>query len=263
MREIGPVRVNRICWRRLRVGMRRLRVPRAHLVGHHVFDKPSSGAVRAVDIDRRVELFDGAWVLACCEQRAAPVLKGVGFLPRQTVVLEGRDRFLEMGLCRRVLALDRSHNRLGALDSARQPEPILASADDLAATLKVRECFSGIAGLCSHSGQRRPAGQLAKYVSALHRNLYRSPEKFRGLCVLYSEPVHPREAGCPEQLFLEVSGGAEALGLCGKPLARELPLTFKEQELRGFVSGIFSSMGPGLGEFSGINAGDNQKTEQE
>jgi hypothetical protein len=33
--------------------------------------------------------------------------------------LEGRDRFLELGFCRRVLALRCSHDSLGALDETR------------------------------------------------------------------------------------------------------------------------------------------------
>src|SRR5215472_14896827 len=132
---------------RLYCGMGALRVLRAHLVSQYIIDKPRTGSARAVDFDRGVELFDGARALGGCEQRAAPVLKGVGFLPRQTVELEGRDRFFEMCFCRRVLALRRSHNRLGTLDTARDSEPVLAGADDLATTLKVPQRFSGIAGV--------------------------------------------------------------------------------------------------------------------
>ena len=56
-----------------------------------------------------------------------PVLKGVGFLPLQ---MEGRYGFLEVGFGSRVFALRRSHNRLGALDVACEPEPVLAGADN-------------------------------------------------------------------------------------------------------------------------------------
>src|SRR5215813_13453260 len=102
--------MNRICRRSLYFGMGRLRAERVPLVGHDVFDKSRAGSARTVNFDRGVELFDGACMLAGREQSAAPVLKGVGFLPRQTVMLEGRDRLLELGLCWCVLCLRRSHN---------------------------------------------------------------------------------------------------------------------------------------------------------
>src|SRR6516225_3064833 len=116
--------------------------------------------MRPVDFDRRVEQFDGAYALACCEQCTAPVLKGGGFLPRQTVALEGCNRFPESGFCPIVIALRRSNNRLGALDAACEPTPVLAGADDLAATLKMRQCFAGVAGVRSHGGERGPGEQF-------------------------------------------------------------------------------------------------------
>jgi hypothetical protein len=90
-------------------------------VSDYVFDKARISSARAVDFDSGVEPFGGACALARCRQCAAPVLKGIGFLPRQTVALEGRDRFLKLVLCRHVVALRRSHNRLGARDSAASP----------------------------------------------------------------------------------------------------------------------------------------------
>jgi hypothetical protein len=50
--------------------------------------------------------------------------------------LVGGDCFLEVGFCRGVFALGSGHHRLGALDVACEPQPVLAGADDLAATLK-------------------------------------------------------------------------------------------------------------------------------
>ena len=95
--------------------------------------------MQAVDFDRGVELFEGACALVGREQRAAPVLKRVGFIPRQTVVLEGCNRFLEMDLCQRVLALCCGYNCLGTFDGASDSEPVLADTDDSAATFKVHQ----------------------------------------------------------------------------------------------------------------------------
>jgi len=64
-------------------------------------------------------------------------------------VLEGRDRFLKSGVCYRVFALCRGHDRLGTLDAARDSEPVLARGDDLAATLKVRQRLEGVASVRS------------------------------------------------------------------------------------------------------------------
>ena len=181
-------------------------IARAHLVGHYVFDEPRAGSARAVDFDGGVELFNGACALTGREQRAAPVLKGVGFLPRQTIALEGRERFLELGFRHRVLALCRGHNRLGTLDAARESEPVLALGDDLAATFQVWQCFADIAGVCSHRGERGPGGHFPKYVSAVHGNLKCLLQNLHGLCTLAAEPVRPREVACCPQLFSAAPG---------------------------------------------------------
>jgi len=154
-------------------GIGRFRAECAPLVGHYEFGKPRAGSARTVDFDSDVELFDGACVFAGCKQRAAPGLKRVGFPPRQTVLLEGRDRFLEMGFCHRVLCLRCSDNRRGVLDTACEPTPVLTGPDNLAATLKVRQRLEGVASVHEIRGERGPGEQFLKYVSAVHGNLER------------------------------------------------------------------------------------------
>src|SRR5215471_4637308 len=63
----------------------------------------------------------------------------------------------------------------------------------------------------------------------------------------------------PPHLVFAVPRRKRPLEICGQPLARKLPLTLKEQELRGFVSGVnFGEIAPRLAEVSHLAAGDHQ-----
>ena len=99
-----------------------------------------------------------------------------------------------MVFCRHLLASRRS--RLGALDAACESEPVLASADYLAAALKAWQCFTRIAGVCDH---RVASGRVINSKSMSPPSAHTSSERRRSCSgcarcpALSGEPAQPRE----------------------------------------------------------------------
>src|SRR5262249_10662754 len=226
MRQSGYPWVNRTYRRRLCFGLRRSL--RTHPVRHPVVDNPRAGPGGGVDPVRGGKVFEGASALAGGDKSAAQVRKGVGFPPRQTIMLKGRGRFVEMCFCRCVLALRRSHDRLGALDTTCETKPVLAGANDLAATLKVRQCFTGIADVRGNSGKPGSGYQFKRYVLAVHGNLEGPFQKLHGMVAISGEPAQPGAVEHQPELLHAVPARAYRFRLCGQGLFRELPMTFEE-----------------------------------
>src|SRR5262249_25490268 len=143
------------------------------------------------------------------------------------------------------------------LHDARESEPVFARGDDLAATLKVRQCFRGIAGIRNYCGQPGPGEQLTSYVSTVDANLKRPLPKSHALCALSVEPVQTSE-GKRHHLACEVLGPTRPLEVCSPLLACQIPLALKEQEVWSLSAATFGEIRARLGEFTCCNQGAYQ-----
>ena len=106
-------------------------------VGLHSIDPALTRAMAAVDLDRRIELSRCTTVLACHCQRLAPVVKSLGFVPWQAVLLTYLNRTREVSVRFTKVSVRGGYHSLAAPDRAGVPEPVLSLSKNCAATLQM------------------------------------------------------------------------------------------------------------------------------